>query len=60
MSMITIVGMSTGKVYAEGRSEDCFRELLEKYPTVSTARKTYPEPLTIIRRNKYYVNSTTK
>lgn len=53
--MIKIVGAETGKVYAEGYREDCFRELQKKYP-YKTARKkvltndaVYQETLLIIK-----------
>ncbi len=53
--MIKIIGAESGKVYAEGRREDCFRELQKKYPFKQGKRVTlqsahvYPEALLVVR-----------
>ena len=31
--MIRVVGLETGKLYAQGTEEDCFRRLHDKFPT---------------------------
>lgn len=60
--MYKLIGIETGKVYAEGTKQECFRKLQSSNPTKleSPKRPThgrenlqiYPEPLKIIRRNK--------
>ena len=50
--MIKIVGLESGRLYAEGRREDCFRQLKDQYSYVPSRDKTYgrvyPEPLIIV------------
>lgn len=58
--MIKIVGQETGKVYAEGHIQDCFRELQVKFPTTIkhslyinkgiSASSIYPEPLLVVKK----------
>lgn len=58
--MIKIIGMETGKIYAQGRKSECFRMLLEKYPSLEehhlfakkgvAAKSIYPEPLKVVRK----------
>lgn len=60
--MYKLVGLKSGKVYAEGHRSDCFRKLQRKYPTMKESElfinkgvqvtQIYPEPLKIIRRKK--------
>lgn len=55
--MIQIVGKETGKVYAKGPIQDCFKKLQEKYPSYGKsdhnhkkgkiATQLYPELLII-------------
>lgn len=43
---IEIIGVESGKVYAEGTEAECFRTLNEQFPS---AHGTYPELLKINR-----------
>lgn len=53
--MIRVVGMESGKIYAEGRHGDCFRKLNQKYPYKMGVKKilsseyVYPEPLKVYK-----------
>ena len=47
--MIKIIGLESGKVYAEGYRADCFRELKKQYPYEKRGQeKIYPEPLLVV------------
>lgn len=53
---VKIVGLVTGKVYAQGKKKDCFRELQQKYPYKYINDKrlisndpVYPEPLLVVK-----------
>ncbi|MDO6448116.1 hypothetical protein [Oceanobacillus profundus] len=58
--MIKLIGQETGKVYAEGHIQDCYRELLKKYPTNKkhpfhinkgqNVTQIYPEPLLVVKK----------
>lgn len=47
--MVKIIGLESGKVYAEGYKCDCFRELQKMYPYVRGQENIYPEPLLVVK-----------
>lgn len=53
---VRIIGLITGKVYAQGNKTDCFRELQQKYPykyirghKLISSDPVYPEPLLVVK-----------
>ncbi|WP_193063416.1 hypothetical protein [Oceanobacillus oncorhynchi] len=46
---VKIIGIRTGKKFAEGSEADCFKFLNEKYRGETIDKGTFPEPLQIIR-----------
>lgn len=48
--MVKIIGLESGKVYAEGYKCDCFRELQKRYPYIKRGQDAvYPEPLLVVK-----------
>jgi len=46
---VKIIGLDSGKKYAEGSEADCSKYLNEKYSGETIYKGAFPEPLQIIR-----------